>query len=60
VGPDSSVSIAAHYGLDGRGDRIRVERDFPHPSRPVLELTQPPMQWVTGLFPAGKAAGGWR
>jgi hypothetical protein len=22
--------------------------------------TQPPVQWVMGLFPGGKAAGGWR
>jgi hypothetical protein len=29
-------------------------RDFPQASRPVLGPTQPPMQWVLGLFTAVK------
>ena len=42
------------------GERIPVGRDFPHPSRLVLELTQPPVQPVPSFFPRGKAAEAWR
>jgi hypothetical protein len=57
VGRDSSVGIATHYGLDGPGIESRWGRDFPQPSRRALGPTQPPIQWVPGLFPGGKAAG---
>jgi hypothetical protein len=48
-GPDSSVSIATGYGLNGPGIESRWGRDFPHLSRPALGPTQPPVQWVPGL-----------
>jgi hypothetical protein len=58
-GRDSAVGIATRYGLDGPWIESRQGRDFTHPSRPALEPTQPPIQWVPGLLPGGKAAGAW-
>ena len=48
-GRDSSEGIATRYGLHGPGIESRWRRDFPHPSRPTLRPTQPPVQWVPGL-----------
>ena len=60
VGRDSSVGIATRYGLDGPGIESQWGQDFPHPSRPAMAPTQPPIQWVPGLLPGDKAAGAWR
>jgi hypothetical protein len=59
VGRDSSVGIATRYGLEGPGIESQWRRDFPQPSRPSLGPTQPPVQWVPGIFPGSKAAGAW-
>ena len=48
-GRDSSVGIANCYGMDGPRIESRWGPDFPHPSRPALGPTQPPVQWVLGL-----------
>jgi len=40
VNRDSVTGIAPCYGLDGPGVKTRLERDFPHPSRPSLGPTQ--------------------
>jgi hypothetical protein len=41
---DSSVGTVTRYGLDGPRIESRWGRDFPHPSRPSLRPTQPPIQ----------------
>ena len=45
-----SDSLRAGRSEDRDGQRIesRLWRDFPHPSRPALRPTQPPIQWVPG------------
>ena len=46
---ESSVGIAARYGLDGPGIEYRRGPDFPYLSRLALRPTQSPIQWVPGL-----------
>ena len=49
VGRDSAVGIATRYWLDGPGIESWWGQDFPHPSRPAVGPTQPPVQGVPGL-----------
>ena len=45
---DSALGIATRSRLDGPGIESRWGRDFPHPPRPALEPTRPPIQWIMG------------
>jgi hypothetical protein len=46
VGRYSSVRTAIGYGPEGPGIESWYGRDFSHLSRPSLDPTQPPVQWV--------------
>ena len=48
-GPGSSVGMATDYGLDGPRIESRWGEIF-RLSRPALGPTQPPVQWVPGIF----------
>ena len=51
----NTQTTATCYGLEGPGIGSRWMWVFPHPYRPALTSTQPPIEWVTALFPGGIA-----
>ena len=57
---DIVVGIETFYKLDVPRIESRWEWDFPRQSGQAAGITQPPVQWVLGLFPGGKATGTWR
>ena len=48
--PGRTVGIATGYGLDGPGIESCWGRYFAHLSRPFVGPTQPPVQWVPGIY----------
>jgi len=55
-----TVGKATRYEPGGRGFEPRWGLDFPYSSRLAPRPKQPLVQWASGLFPGGKAAGASR
>jgi len=53
VGRDNSVGIAVPTGWTVRGSNPGEGPHIPHPSRPALGPTQPPIQWLPRFFSGG-------
>jgi hypothetical protein len=50
MGQDGTVGTATYHGLDGPGIEFWWGPEFMHPPGLVLGSTQPPVEWILGLF----------
>jgi len=60
TGLDSAVGVATCCRLDGQGFKPQWGQDIPSLSKLAPKPIQPPVQWVSDVFPRGKAARVWR
>ena len=58
-GQDIVVRIVICYRLDYLGIESWWRPDMLYLSGLARRPTQPPVQWVSGLFPGGRAVGAW-
>jgi len=54
-GRGSIFGIETHYGKSRFQTPVEYQK-FPQLFRPALRPSQPPVQWILGLFPSGKVA----
>jgi len=59
MGQDNVVGTATLYKLYSPRIESQCGQDFLRPSKLTLGSFQPPVQWVTHLFPESKAAREW-
>ena len=55
IGRDGAVGKSTSYGVDSPGIQSRRRREFPHPSRPALGPTEPPIPWVPAVLLVGRS-----
>ena len=60
IHPSLGMGWNTVFGIATRHGLYSSRQDFLRPSILALGPTQPPLQWVPGLFPRGKVAGAWR
>jgi hypothetical protein len=54
---EQSVNTISDYRLDDRGNRVRSPAEAKNVSSSLCVQTQPPAQWVPGVFSSGLNSG---